>query len=135
MKFCVLFLIFVCLDNKTQCSVCTPKFSRISRFKMVTNKFDVIFTPPPPKKKCRSVQSSLSFAKVFSYEREACQCINKVYCIAIYKKNNTCTCCVFNGFKNSNGKMTITSRKRLRAKNTPDLHLTYSNTRGSVGFK
>ena len=25
------------------------------------------------------------------------------------------------------------SRKRLRAKNTPDLHLTYSNTRGSVG--
>ena len=27
------------------------------------------------------------------------------------------------------------SRKRLRAKNTPDLHLTYSKTRGSVGFK
>ena len=26
------------------------------------------------------------------------------------------------------------SRKRLRAKNTPDLHLTYSNTRGSVGL-
>ena len=28
-----------------------------------------------------------------------------------------------------------TSRKRLRAKYTPDLHLTYSKTRGLVGLK
>ena len=27
------------------------------------------------------------------------------------------------------------SRKRLRAKYTPDLHLTYSKTRGFVGLK
>ena len=33
------------------------------------------------------------------------------------------------------GSESDSSRKRLHAKNTSDLHLTYSNKRGSVGWK
>ena len=47
----------------------------------------------------RSVQLSSSFGKTFSYVRGACEYKDKVYQVYIYRKNNTCTCCVFNGFK------------------------------------
>ena len=47
----------------------------------------------------RSVQLSSSFGKTFSYVRGACKCKDKVYQADIYRKNNTCTSCVFNGFK------------------------------------
>ena len=49
----------------------------------------------------RSVQLSSSFGKTFSYVRDACEYIDKVYQADIYRKNNTCTSCVFNGFKYS----------------------------------
>ena len=44
-----------------------------------------------------SVQLSSSFDKMFSYVRDA----DKVYQADIYRKNNTCISCVFNGFKYS----------------------------------
>ena len=47
----------------------------------------------------RSVQLSTSFGKTFSYVRDACKYKCKVYLADIYRKNNTCTSCVFNGFK------------------------------------
>ena len=47
----------------------------------------------------RSLQLSLSFGKTFSYVRDACKCKDKVYQADIYRKNNTNTSCVFNGFK------------------------------------
>ena len=47
----------------------------------------------------RSVQLSSSFGKTFSYVRDACEYKNKVYQADIYRKNNTCTSCVFNGVK------------------------------------
>ena len=64
---------------------------------MVTKKFDefVIFT----KIFDRSVQLSSSFGKTFSYVRDACKYNNKVYQSGIYRKNNTCTSCVFFGLK------------------------------------
>ena len=42
---------------------------------------------------------SSNFAKTFSYVMDACNYKVKVYQADIYKKNNTCTSCVFNGFK------------------------------------
>ena len=50
---------------------------------------------------CRSVQLSSNFGKTFSYVRGACWYKDKVYQADIYRKNNTCTSCVFNGFKYS----------------------------------
>ena len=47
----------------------------------------------------RSVQSSSSFGKTFSYIRDADWYKDKVYEADIYRKNNTYTSCVFNGFK------------------------------------
>ena len=47
----------------------------------------------------RSVKLSSSFGKTFSYVRDACKYKDKVYQADIYRKNNTCTSCVFNGFK------------------------------------
>ena len=47
----------------------------------------------------RSVQLSSNFGKTFSYVRDACWYKDKVYQADIYRKNNTCTSCVFNGFK------------------------------------
>ena len=47
----------------------------------------------------RSVQLSSSFGKTFSYVRDACKYKDEVYQADIYRKNNTCTSCVFNGFK------------------------------------
>ena len=47
----------------------------------------------------RSVQLSSSFGKTFSYVRGACEYKGKVYQADIDRKNNTCTSCVFNGFK------------------------------------
>ena len=47
----------------------------------------------------RSVQLSSSFGKTFSYVRDACKYKDKVYQADIYRKNNTCISCVFNGFK------------------------------------
>ena len=46
-----------------------------------------------------SVQLSSSFGKTFSYVRDDCQYKDKVYQADIYRKNNTYTSCVFNGFK------------------------------------
>ena len=50
----------------------------------------------------RSVQLSSSFGKMFSYVRDACQYKDNVYQADIYRKNNTCISCVFNGFKYTN---------------------------------
>ena len=47
----------------------------------------------------RSEQLSSSFGKTFSYVRDACLYKDKVYQADIYRKNNTYTNCVFNGFK------------------------------------
>ena len=47
----------------------------------------------------RSVQLSSSFGKTFSYVRDACEYKDKVFKADIYNENNTCTSCVFNGFK------------------------------------
>ena len=47
----------------------------------------------------RSVQLSSSFVKTFSYVRDDCSYKDKVYQADIYRKNNTCTSCVFNGSK------------------------------------
>ena len=47
----------------------------------------------------RSVQLSSNIGKTFSYVRDACLYKDKVYQADIYRKNNTCTSCVFNGFK------------------------------------
>ena len=47
----------------------------------------------------RSVQLSSNFGKTFSYDRDACWYKDNVYQADIYRKNNTCTSCVFNGFK------------------------------------
>ena len=47
----------------------------------------------------RSVQLSSSFGKTFSYVRDACKYKDEVYQADSYRKNNTCTSCVFNGFK------------------------------------
>ena len=47
----------------------------------------------------RSVQLSSNFGKTFSYVRDACWYKDNVYQADIYRKNNTCTSCVFNGFK------------------------------------
>ena len=47
----------------------------------------------------RRVQWISSFGKTFSYARGDCQYKDKVYQAGIYRKNNTCTRCVFNGFK------------------------------------
>ena len=44
-------------------------------------------------------QSSSSFAKTFLYVREACKYIDKGNNIAMYRKNDICIGCVFNGFK------------------------------------
>ena len=49
----------------------------------------------------RSVQLSSSCGKTFSYVRDACLYKDKVYQADIYRKNNTCASCVFNGFKYS----------------------------------
>ena len=78
-------------------STCTLKLNKISRFDMVTKHFDefVIFHQNFD----RSVQLSSSFGKTFSYVRGACEFKDKVYQAYIYRKNNTCTSCVFNGFK------------------------------------
>ena len=64
---------------------------------MITKKFDefVIFNQFFD----RSVQLSSSFGKTFSCVRDACWYKDKVYKADIYRKNNTCTSCVFNGFK------------------------------------
>ena len=64
---------------------------------MVAKKFDefVIFT----KIFGRSVQLSSRFGKTFSSVKDACEYKDKVYQADIYRKNNTCTSCVFNGFK------------------------------------
>ena len=66
---------------------------------MVTKKFDefVIFH----QNFGRGVQLSSSFGKTFSYVRYACKYKDKVYQADIYRKNNTCTSCGFNGFKYS----------------------------------
>ena len=47
----------------------------------------------------RSVQLSSNFGKTFSYVRDACWYKDNVYQADIFRKNNTCTSCVFNGFK------------------------------------
>ena len=47
----------------------------------------------------RGVQLSSSFGKTFSYVRDACKYKDKEYQADIYRKNNTCTSCVFNGVK------------------------------------
>ena len=47
----------------------------------------------------RSVQLSSSFGETFSYVRDTFLYKDKVYQADIYRKNNTCTSCVFNGFK------------------------------------
>ena len=47
----------------------------------------------------RSEQLSSSFGKTFSYVRDACLYKDKVYQADIYRKNNSYTSCVFNGFK------------------------------------
>ena len=51
------------------------------------------------KKIGRRLQLISSFGKRFSYVRDACQYKDKVYQADIYRKSNTCTSCVFNGFK------------------------------------
>ena len=78
-------------------STCTLKLNKISRFKMVTEKIDefVIFHQNFD----RSVQLSSSFGETFSYVRGACKYKIKVYQADSYRKNNTCTSCVLNGFK------------------------------------
>ena len=47
----------------------------------------------------RCALSSSSFAKTFLYVREACKYTDKVNYVAMYRKNNICISCVFNGFK------------------------------------
>ena len=59
----------------------------------------------------RRVQLSSSFGKTFSYVRGACKYKDKVYQADIYRKNNTCTSCVFNGFKY---KIETTAKKQGR---------------------
>ena len=73
------------------------KLNKISRLNIVTLKFDelLIFH----QNFGRSVQLSSSSGKTFSYVRDACWYKDKVYQADIYRKNNTCTSCVFNGFK------------------------------------
>ena len=78
-------------------STFTTKLNTISRLKMVPKKlmnlsfYDKSFG--------RSVPLNSSFGKTFSYVRDACKYKDKVYQADMYRKNNTCTCCVFNGFK------------------------------------
>ena len=76
-------------------STCTLKLNKISRFNMVTKNLDefVIFHQNFWQK------LSSSFGKTSSFVRGACEYKDKVYQAYIYRKNNTCTSCVFNGFK------------------------------------
>ena len=47
----------------------------------------------------RCAQPSSSFAKTFLYVREAFKYTDKGNYFAMYRKNNICVSCVFNGFK------------------------------------
>ena len=81
-------------------STCTLKLIKISRFNMVTKKlmnlsfFTKIFG--------RSVQLSSSFGKTFSYVGTLVSTKTKCIKLICIGKNNTCTSCVFNGFKYTN---------------------------------
>ena len=69
----------------------------------------------------RSLQLSSSFGKTFAYVRDACKYKDKMYQADIYRKNNTCTSCVFNGFKYI--LLILSSSLRKRDKMPVKLHI------------